>query len=370
VLRTPRRSALTLLGIAAAIATLVTIVGLLDTFRATLDTASAGMLRAAPGRVTVSLDSFYPAHGAVAAQVRALPEAGRVQAGLMVPGTVRSHGRSVDVAAEVLPAGAVWTPPLSAGRLAGGLVLSRKAAADLGAGVGSVVTFRHPQAAGKELRTADSPVRVAGLDPSPMRAYAYLDSATAAALSGMPGMTNLLTVLPSPGHSAADLQRALLDVPHVASAQSVRAATDGLNESLDQFTGILNVAAGVALLLVLLIAYGTASIGTDERSREHATMMAFGLPPRTVLGLTVTESVLVGVLGTVTGVAAGYGLLAWLTATTIAGVMPEIGVTAALSAGTVAAAVLLGTAAVAAAPLFTLRKLRRTDIPATLRVVE
>jgi len=99
-------------------------------------------------------------------------------------------------------------------------------------------------------------------------------------------------------------------------------------------------------------------------------MMAFGLPVRAVLGMTATESVLVGVLGTVTGVAAGYGLLAWLTATTIAGVMPEIGVTAALSAGTVAAAVLLGTAAVAAAPLFTLRRLRRTDVPATLRVVE
>jgi putative ABC transport system permease protein len=370
VLRTPRRSALTLLGIAAAIATLVTIVGLLDTFRATLDTASAGLLRTAAGRVTVSLDSFYPAHGAVAAQVRALPEAGRVQAGLIMPGTVRSHGRSVDVAVEVLPAGAIWTPPLSAGRLAGGLVLSRKAAADLGASLGSVVTFRHPQAAGNGLRTADSPVRVAGLDPSPMRSYAYLDSATAAALSGMPGMTNLLIVLPAAGHSAADLQRALLNVPHVASAQSVRAATDGLSASLDQFTGILNVAAGVALLLVLLIAYGTASIGTDERSREHATMMAFGLPPRTVLGMTATESVLVGVLGTVTGVAAGYGLLAWLTATTIASVMPEIGVTAALSAGTIAAAVFLGTAAVALAPLFTLRRLRRTDIPATLRVVE
>jgi putative ABC transport system permease protein len=50
--------------------------------------------------------------------------------------------------------------------------------------------------------------------------------------------------------------------------------------------------------------------------------------------------------------------------------MPEIGVTAALSAGTVAAAVLLGVAAAAAAPLFTLRRLRRTDIPATLRVME
>jgi putative ABC transport system permease protein len=370
VLRTPRRSALTLLGIAAAIATLVTIVGLLDTFRATLDDASAGLLRTAADRVTVSLDSYYPAAGAVVNQVRALPQAGQVQAGLLVPGTVRSQGRSVDVAAEVLPDGAAWTPRLSVGRLDGGLVLSRKAAADLGARVGTVVTLRHPQAVGGGLRTADSPVRVAGIDPSPMRVYAYLDPATAAPLFGLPRMTNLLTVLPSAGHSAADLQRALLDVPHVASAQSVRAATDGLRASLDQFTGILNVAAGVALLLVLLIAFNTASVGTDERSREHATMMAFGLPPRTVLGMTATESVLIGVLGTATGVAAGYGLLTWLTATTIAGVMPEIGVTAALSAGTIAAAVFLGTAAVAAAPLFTLRRLRRTDIPATLRVVE
>jgi putative ABC transport system permease protein len=252
--------------------------------------------------------------------------------------------------AILLLAEAAWTPRLSAGRLAGGLVLSRKAAAALGADVGSMVTFRHPQAASGGLRTADTQVRVAGIDASPMRGYAYLDAATAAPLFGLPGMANLLTVLPSAGHSAADVQRALLDVPHVAAAQCVQAAIDGLRASLDQFTGILNVAAGVALLLVLLIAYGTAATGTDERSREHATMMAFGLPARTVLGMTATESVLVGVLGTVTGVAAGYGLLAWLTATTIASVMPEIGVTAALSAGTIAAAVVLGTAAVAAAP--------------------
>jgi putative ABC transport system permease protein len=370
VLRTPRRTALTLAGIAAAIATLVTIVGLLDTFRATLGSASSELLRTAPARVTVSLDSYYPVRGPEVAAVRALPAAGQVQAGLLVPGAVRGHGQAVDVAAEVLPPGSAWTPQLSHGHLAGGLVLSRKAAADLGVTVGSVVTFRHPQATGGGLRTVSSPVRVTGIDRSPMRAYAYLDPATAGRLLGLAGMTNLLTVMPSAGHSAADVQRALLNVPHVSSAQSVQAATDGLRASLDQFTGILNVAAGVALLLVLLIAFNTASIGTDERSREHATMMAFGLPVRTVLGMTTTESILVGGAGTVLGVAAGYGLLAWLTATTVASVMPEIAVTAAVSAGTVAAAVLLGTAAVAVAPLFTARRLRRTDIPATLRVVE
>jgi putative ABC transport system permease protein len=370
VLRTPRRSALTLLGVAAAIATLVTIIGLLDTFRATLGSASAELLRTAPGRVTVSLDSYYPMTSPVVAAVRRLPAAGHVQAGLIVPGTVRAHGGSVGVAAEVLPVGAAWTPALSAGQFSGGLVLSRKAAADLGVRVGDVVTFRHPRAAVGGLVTVSSVVPVAGIDPNPMRAFAYLTPATAGRLLHLAGMTNLLTVLPAPGHSTVDVQRALLNTAHVASAQSVRAATDGLRSSLDQFTGILNVAAGVALLLVFLIAFNTASIGTDERSREHATMMAFGLPIPTVLGLITTESVLVGALGTVIGLAAGYGLLAWLTATTIAGVMPEIGVTAALSGGTMAAALLLGAVTVAAAPLFTLRRLRRIDVPSALRVAE
>jgi putative ABC transport system permease protein len=370
VLRTPRRSALTLLGVAAAIATLVTIIGMLDTFRATLGSASAELLRTAPARVTVSLDSYYPVTGPVAAAVRRLPAAGQVQAGLLVPGTVRAHGTSVGVAAEVLPPGGVWAPALSAGHLTGGLVLSAKAAADLGVSPGDMVTFRHPTAAAGGLVTVASPVRVAGIDPNPMRAFAYLTPATAAPLFGLAGMTNLLTVLPSAGHSTADVQRALLNIPHVASAQSVRAATDGLRSSLDQFTGILNVAAAVALLLVFLIAFNTASIGTDERARDHATMMAFGLPTRTVLGLITVESVLVGVAGTIIGLGAGYGLLAWLTATTIASVMPEIGVAAALSAGTMAAALLLGAGTVAAALLFTLRRLRRTDVPATLRVAE
>jgi putative ABC transport system permease protein len=337
---------------------------------ATLDSASAELLRAAPARVTVSLDSYYQVTSPVVAAVRRLPAAGKVQPGLLVPGTVLAHGRSVGVAAEVLPPGAAWTPALSAGHLGGGLVLSRKAATDLGVGAGDVVTFRHPRAAAGGLVTASSVVRVTGIDPSPMRAFAYLTPVTAAPLLHLAGMTNLLTVLPAPGHSTADVWRALLNTAHVASVQSVRAATDGLRSSLDQFTGILNVAAGVALLLVFLIAFNTASIGTDERSREHATMMAFGLPIRTVLGLITTESVLVGAVGTVIGLATGYGLLAWLTATTISDVMPEIGVTAALSAGTMAAALLLGAATVAAAPLFTLRRLRRTDVPSTLRVAE
>jgi ABC-type ATPase with predicted acetyltransferase domain len=89
------------------------------------------------------------------------------------------------------------------------------------------------------------------------------------------------------------------------------------------------------------------------------------------VNLHVDETAFVVVLGpSGSGKTTLLNLLAWLTATTIAGTMPEIGVTAAVSAGTVAAALLLGAGTVAAAPLFTLRRLRRIDVPSALRVAE
>jgi putative ABC transport system permease protein len=59
-----------------------------------------------------------------------------------------------------------------------------------------------------------------------------------------------------------------------------------------------------------------------------------------------------------------------MTATTIPSVLPEIGVSPALSSTTITAALALGILTVAIAPLFTLRRLHRMDIPSTLRVME
>jgi putative ABC transport system permease protein len=357
------------LGIGAALATLVTITGFLDTFRGTLNQAQGELLRTAPARVSVSLDSFYPAGSPVIRAVRALPQAGGVQTGLLLPATVRGGGAAVDIAAEVLPAAPAWTPTLVGGRLTGGIVLSGKAAADLHVGVGSTVILQHQQAAPGGMRTAATKVTVSGIHPSPMRGLAYFSS-SGARIFGLAGTANLLTVEPAPGSTTSDLQRALLGIPHVTSAQSVQVTTDGLRDSLGQFTGILNIAAAVSLLLALLIAFNSTSIGVDERSREHATMIAFGLPLRAVLAMTTAEAAVIGVLGTLAGIAGGYALLSWLVSTTIPGVMPELGVTATLTGGSILAALLLGIAAVSIAPLFTLRRMRRMDIPSTLRLVE
>ncbi len=292
-----------------------------------------------------------------------------MQAGLLAPATVRNGGTSVDVAAQVLPTTPSWAPSLVSGQLSGGIVLASKAAADLHVTVGSTVTLRHQQAAPNGMRTVSTRVTVSGIHPGPMRALAYLGS-SGASLFGLAGTANQLTVQPASGYTTSDLQRALLAVPHLTSVQSVQVTTDGLRASLDQFTGILNVAAAVSLLLALLIAFNNTSIGIDERSREHATMMAYGLPVRSVLAMTTTEAAVTGGLGTLAGIVGGYGLLSWLTATTIPSVMPELGVTATLTGGSILAALLLGLGTVSIAPLFTLRRLPRMDIPSTLRLVE
>ncbi len=369
-LRTPRRSLLTLAGVAAALATLVTIVGLLDTFQATLARATGELLREAPGRVSVTLRGDVPLDSSTVRTVRALPPVGRVAAGLAFTGELSSPRGTIAVTVEALGTKAPWRPALVAGSRQGGLVLSEKAAGDLGLVVGSHVVLQHPRAIGGGMETARTTLKVAGIEPSPLRALAFMDLGRAAALTNLVGRTNQLTVVPAPGRSDLDVQRALLEVPGVASAQSVRATLDAVSASLEQFRSILNVTSGVALLLVLLIAFNTAAIGTAERARENATMLAFGLPTRSVLAMSVVESLVVGGIGTGIGLLLGDGLLTWLTDTTVASVLPEIGVSAALSGASVLTVLLLGTGAVTLAPTFTLRRLRHLDVPSTLRVVE
>ena len=60
----------------------------------------------------------------------------------------------------------------------------------------------------------------------------------------------------------------------------------------------------------------------------------------------------------------------WLITSTMSTTMPDMGLDIVVSASTLLTALAVGVIAVAVAPLFTIRRLRRMDIPGTLRVVE
>jgi putative ABC transport system permease protein len=63
-------------------------------------------------------------------------------------------------------------------------------------------------------------------------------------------------------------------------------------------------------------------------------------------------------------------VLRWITGSLLPRTLPDIGVLPDLAGGTVLTALAIGSVAVSVAVLLTARKLRRMDVPATLRVVE
>ncbi len=99
-------------------------------------------------------------------------------------------------------------------------------------------------------------------------------------------------------------------------------------------------------------------------------MFAFGVPVRRAVGMAVAEGALLGLGATLLGVGAGYGLVRWFVTSLFAETAPDIGVLIWMSPKSLAIVAALGILAVGAAPLLTARRMRRMDIPGTLRVME
>ena len=183
-------------------------------------------------------------------------------------------------------------------------------------------------------------------------------------------MANILQARPASGVESDTLKQELFRLPGVGSVQKATASSDVFEDQFGRFTGILYFILIAVMALALLIAYNTASINMDERRREHATMFAYGLPARTVLGMAITESTILGIISTVLGLVGGYLLLQWVVIVLIPATMPDLGMEAIIKPATLALAVVLGIVAVAVAPVLTLRRLSKMDVPSTLRVME
>ncbi|HNJ97162.1 MAG TPA: FtsX-like permease family protein [Ilumatobacteraceae bacterium] len=373
VLRTPRRTLLTSLGIAAAIATLVGVLGMLDSFFATIDANDREVLQPNGDRLLVALDTPIDVASDEFTSLAAQPAVGSVEPVLRVGGRLGTTDGKVtfDVLIEALDMhNAVWAPTAARGSvLAPGIVISRVAADHLSVGPGDMVQLTHPALTATGFTVVTTHVPVAAIDNSPYRYGVYLDSSQLAVF-GADGVANYAYVLPAQGSTTEDVQRALFGLPGVTSVQPVSAASEVLRDTMNSFTGVFRVLEMFILLLTVLITYNATSINADERARERATLFAFGLPVRKVIALEIAEGLIYGVLGTAVGVALGGLIVRWVTTSVMATTMPELGMEVVVSGSTLALAVTMGVVAVAVAPLLTVRRLRRMDVPGTLRVVE
>src|SRR5581483_839621 len=112
-LRAPRRTLLTALGVAAAITSLVAVLGSLDSFFSAIDSAEHEITTSAPDRLTVGLDWFHPVDSAEIRRVAADPTVGRVEPLTQLVGTVRANGHEVDLTPQLVDLrNGMWRPTL------------------------------------------------------------------------------------------------------------------------------------------------------------------------------------------------------------------------------------------------------------------
>jgi len=235
---------------------------------------------------------------------------------------------------------------------------------------GQTLTLLHPRSTGPDrFESVESEVTVSGTHPDPFRFPVYM-AAAGSELFGVPGTVNSVDLVPSPGLTDEAAKQSLAGLPGVASVEAASAPGEALEQGLEDFGSIIRVVVMIAVVLVLLIAFNSSAINADERAREHATMFAYGVPLRSVLRLAVVESLIMGVLATVIGVALGVAILGWVVNVNLKEVLPELGTVTTLSSGSVLLAAVAGIGAMALAPVLTVRRLRRMDVPSTLRVVE
>jgi putative ABC transport system permease protein len=371
--RSPWRSGFTVVSVALAVTVLVAFLGLIDSIFGTVDTAEDEALGSVPDRMVVGLANFAPVTSPNVAAIADADSVVDAEPTLRLGGELSAGAETFAVILEIMDLDdGLWHPSLVAGSVTSqpGLVVAAEAAADLDVDVGDKVVLRHPQRTGLTSFTfVESEFPIMGIHPYPIRNFTYLD-VSHAGLLGLEGITNMVQVLPEPTMAAIDVQRELFAIPGVASVQDVSATTQGIRDQLGEFTSIIGVFVVPVVLLTMLIAFLTASINLDARSREHATMFAFGVRVRTALAMAVTESSIIGIVATVLGVIGGVGALEWMNRALLSSTLPDVGIGVTLEVATVITVVMLGIMAVAIAPLFTARRMRRMDLPGTLRLVE
>ncbi|MGB5564733.1 MAG: ABC transporter permease [Acidimicrobiia bacterium] len=177
--RTARRTALTVLGVAAAVTVLMGFLGIMDSVFGAVDTAEREAEGQVPERIAVALDTFHLVDSPEMVAIGAAETVARAEPGLRVTGSIKTEAGEIDVFVDLVDLDAgMWRPSISAGSVPHepGLLLTEKAAADLEVVVGDTVTLRHPRRDGLvSYSFAETELPVVATHPYPVRGFAYMD---------------------------------------------------------------------------------------------------------------------------------------------------------------------------------------------------
>ncbi|WP_419554340.1 FtsX-like permease family protein [Candidatus Poriferisodalis sp.] len=387
LMRAPRRTFLTLLTFTMSLAILFSLLGLSSTFSVTFERGDQELLGGEPERFIVRFDSFYPSDSPQVQGVLTDPTVQLGEAALLLGASVTSEPSAgndsagdegvdeftqLDLVVRFVDFGSdVWTPTASQGELSRGqpgIVLADKAARDFGVGIDDHVVVAHPEFTDGAFTYSTHSLPVTAIHPHPLRINAYMDLSVASDW-GFDGLANVVTGVPADGSNLIDVKRALFGTG-VALVQGLGESFKSVQDTLDQSTGVFILTRIFVIFLVLLIAFNTANINVDERARDHATMFAYGVPVRRVVANLSAEGLLLGVAAVVLGGLFGYALLLWMALFLMPTAIPEVGMVVSVRWVEMVVYFVLALVAIAVAPVFPGRKLKKMFIPGKLRVME
>ena len=377
VFRTPRRTFLTALGIGAAVTVFVGTTGLTDTMLKTIAVGQGEVIKSSSNRISVLL-STYQRDTLAVGRARDTGTVADIESQLVVPATAKANGTELDITIEMIELrGGQWSPTVTRGTLPEiqgshgppQIVLSEAGAAALGVKPGDLLRITYPLHRGNRVDDVDGDFLVTGLQPDPLKSSSYMNVEDAAVF-GLDGRTNRLSVIPAPDQTISSVQKAMFDTTGVVSVEAVDTIATIFRHLVEQYLSLLTIVQVTALALALLIAFNSATIAIDERSREHATMFAFGTPLRIVLTMAIVESAVVGVAGTAIGLIGGRFVLEMIVRLILPDVVPDIGFVVTITPQTMLLAAVIGIVVVGVAPVLGTGRLRGLNIPNALRVVE
>lgn len=240
-----------------------------------------------------------------------------------------------------------------------GLLISYGLARQLGAGPGDLVQVKITEGKRRQFF-----IPVAGVIKSAVGAPVYIEQSALARLLDEAPIASGAYLAVDPARMD-DLFRYLKSTPVVAGMTLRSAAVRGLDETVGETMGIVTLFnTGFSALIVFGVIYNNARISLAERARDLASLRVLGYRRSEVSYILLGELTLLTLFGLPIGIMFGYMLSEWLSG--------QLGgdlfiVPFALSAATMAKAVLIVMVAAAVTALFVRRQLDRLDLVAVLK---
>ncbi len=373
--RNLQRTVSTLIGIALAICVLVAVLGFVDGANLLLDSEQEVVKGDSEGRIDVLLNNLYNISHPLVTNISQHSDVELAVPMIQIPISIYSERDSFNIILRCFNfSNQIWVPEtirsLDPLKLSSGIIISQEAARDLKIDVGDYVTLEHPfRKSVIEYSKENTTFQVIGIQNSKIRFWAFSDISNDYIFNST-GLINSIMIMPKEGVTEVSIQKSFFTLPGYSGIQSVTRLVKVYEELIEVFKSIFDVIQYVVLILALLLVYNTTTVNIDERTRELATMGAFGTPIRTSSWILMLESMILGILGTGIGFFFFSPFVVQVLEARVDEAMNEIWLKSFLYPESIVVIILIGIVLVTLTPLLSIRKLMKMDLPSALRVIE